>query len=166
MILSMSGQAWLFLTMVCVGAAVGLFYDAFRVLRATAPHKHWVVQLEDAFFWLAATVLVFYYMLHRNYGEIRVFVLIGIIAGAALYFCTLSRWVLLVAVAVVEYLKRVIAAALRILFLPLGLLLAWLTPPIKKATRHTRKRLHSLGRYGKIRAKKATRNWTVLRKKI
>jgi hypothetical protein len=59
MILSMPAQAWLFVSTVMAGGAVGVFYDFFRVLRRTAPHRKWAVQLEDLFFWLAVTVLIF-----------------------------------------------------------------------------------------------------------
>jgi len=166
MILSMPGQAWLFLTTVCVGGAVGLFYDFFRVLRRCAPHKRWAVQLEDILFWLAVTVLVFYYMLHRNYGEIRLFVLLGIGVGALLYFATISPFIVKIAVAIVEYLKRVIAVIIRILLLPLGMLLAFAAPPARKIAQKARKHLRKLGRYGKIKARKTAKNWAVIRKKV
>ncbi|MCL2203182.1 MAG: spore cortex biosynthesis protein YabQ [Defluviitaleaceae bacterium] len=166
MILSMPEQAWLFLTTVLVGVAVGLFYDFFRVLRRTSPHGRLAVQLEDLLFWLAVTVLVFYYMLHRNYGEIRVFVLLGMGCGAALYFATVSRYVVKISVAIVQYLKKVIAAVIRVVLFPLRLIFAFISPPAKKAARYIRKRLRSLGRYGKMKAKKAARNWAIARKKV
>jgi len=166
MILSMPAQAWLFLTTVGVGAAVGLFYDFFRVLRKTTPHGKIAVQIEDILFWLAVTVVIFYYMLHRNFGEIRVFVLLGIGIGAVLYLATVSFWVVKAAVAVVEYLKKVIIAIVRILLLPFQLLLGWLTPPAKKASATTRKHLRKLGRYGKMKVQKTARNVKIMRKKV
>jgi spore cortex biosynthesis protein YabQ len=162
----MPEQAWLFLATVAAGAAVGVFYDFFRVLRRTAPHGRLAVQLEDLFFWIVVTVLVFYYMLHRNYGEIRVFTLLGTAVGAALYFATVSRYVVKASVAVVEYLKKVITAVVGIVLFPLKLLVVWLTPPVTKMSRWLRKRLRSLGRYGKMKAKKTARNWAIVRKKV
>ena len=166
MILSMEGQAWLFFSTVLVGGAVGLFYDFFRVLRRTAPHKRWVVQCEDMLFWLAVTVLVFYYMLHRNYGEIRLFALLGMALGGALYFTTVSYFIVKISVVVVEYIKRVVAAIIGIILLPLRLLLAFLAPPAKKLGHGVQKRLRSVGRYGKMKAKKTAKNWAVIRKKV
>ncbi|MCL2603567.1 MAG: spore cortex biosynthesis protein YabQ [Defluviitaleaceae bacterium] len=166
MILSMPAQAWLFVTTVMVGVAVGVFYDFFRVLRRTASHGKWAVQLEDLFFWLAVTVLVFYYMLHRNYGEIRFFALLGMGLGVVLYFVTVSRLIVKVCVAVVEYLKRVITAVVRIILLPLRLLLAFLAPPVRKAGQFVHKRLRGLKRYGRMKARKTARNWAVIRKKV
>jgi len=166
MILSMPGQAWLFLATVGVGASIGLFYDAFRVLRRTVPHRRWVVQLEDLFFWLAVTVLVFYYMLHRNSGEIRIFSVLGMAIGAALYFATLSRPLLKIAVVIVEFLQRVIAAILRILLLPLRLLLALLTPPARVLHKKILHRLRTVKQYGKMKLRRAGRARTIIRKKV
>ena len=166
MILSMPQQAWLFLSTVIIGAGLGLFYDVFRVLRKTAPHRSFAVQFEDLLFWLAVTALVFYFMLHSNYGEIRFFSLLGIAIGGILYFATISRPVLKVSVAVVNFLKRVIAATLRIILLPLRLIVAWLKPPVKKLLHAIRKRLRSWMRCGKIRARKTARSWSIVRKKV
>ncbi|MCL2190009.1 MAG: spore cortex biosynthesis protein YabQ [Defluviitaleaceae bacterium] len=166
MILSMPAQAWLFLTTVMVGGAVGLFYDFFRVLRRTAPHKKWAVQVEDVLFWLAVTILVFYYMLHRNYGEIRPFTLLGMAVGAAFYFAAISPYVVKLAVALVEYVKKIISAVIGIVLLPLRMFFAFLSPPAKKVAQKAQKRLRTFGRYGKIKAQKATRNWKIIRKKV
>jgi spore cortex biosynthesis protein YabQ len=75
MILSMSGQAWLFLSTVLAGAVIGLFFDVFRILRRTVPFlaKPVAVQFEDLFFWLLVTGATFYFMLNQNFGEIRLF---------------------------------------------------------------------------------------------
>ena len=166
MILSMPDQAWLFLTTVGVGAGVGLFYDFFRVLRKTAPHGKIAVQIEDILFWVAVTVVIFYYLLHRNFGEIRVFVLLGIGIGAVLYLATVSFWVVKCAVLVVEYLKKVIAAIFNIIALPFRFLFNFLAPPAKKASLAARKHLRKLGRYGKIKAQKTARNVKIMRKKV
>jgi len=165
-IMSMSSQAWLFLSSVLTGAAIGLLYDVFRVLRKTAPHSGLAVQLEDLLFWVAATGLTFYYMLHRNYGEIRPFVLIGITIGLVLYFATLSRWVLVVLVAVVNYIKKVVAAAVRIILTPVRIIVAWMAKPIRKAYGATRKKARRIKRYGQNKLRKASRDFGVLRRKV
>jgi spore cortex biosynthesis protein YabQ len=166
MILSMPGQAWLFLTTVGVGAVAGLFYDFFRVLRKTAPHGRLAVQLEDLFYWLAVTVLVFYFMLHRNYGEIRLFSLLGMAVGATLYFVTVSYLIVKICVAFIEFIKKVIAAVVRLILLPFRIIIAFLAPYVKKAKRFLQKRLRSVGRYGKIKLRKAARNRAIIRKKV
>ena len=166
MILSMTGQAWLFLSTVLVGAAIGLFYDAFRIFRKTAAHTGLAVTLEDLLFWLAATGLTFYYMLHRNYGEIRFFSLVGVAIGILLYFATVSRFVLIVFVAVINYLKRVVATAIRILLIPVRLLAAWLAPPLGRFFGMTKKHARRVKRYGRGKLRKTARDWGIVRKKV
>jgi len=166
MILSMAGQAWLFLSTVLVGAAIGLFYDAFRVIRKTARHSGLAVTLEDFIFWVAATGLTFYYMLHRSYGEMRLFALIGIGVGVLLYFATVSRWVVVVFVAVVNYLKRVVVAVVRVVLVPVRLAAAWLAGPVGKVTGATRKHARRVRRYGKGKLRVAARDWGIVRKKV
>lgn len=162
----MTGQAWLFLSTVVVGAAIGLFYDAFRVIRKTARHNKLAVQIEDLLFWVTATGLTFYYMLHRNYGEIRLFSLIGVAVGVLLYFATISRRIIIVFVAVVNYLKRVIAAVIRIVLVPIRLVAAWLSGPLGKAYGTGRKHMRRVKRYGKGKLRAAARDWGIVRRKV
>jgi len=165
-ILSMYGQAVLFLSTIIVGATIGLFYDVFRVFRKTAPHSTFAVQVEDLFFWIAATVGTFYFMLTRSYGEIRIFALLGVVLGIVLYFNTISKWIVKIFVVIVTFLKRVIASVVKIILLPLRIVLGWISPPVKAFTMKRRKDLRSVARYGKIRMKKTARNLFILRKKV
>jgi len=166
MILSMPGQAWLFLSTVLMGAIIGLFYDFFRIARRVASHSTLVVQLEDVLFWVITTGAVFYFMLNRNFGEIRPFSIIGVACGIMLYFATISRVVLKISVVVINFVKRVITAAVRIITLPLRLLINFFAPPVKSFFIKRRKNVRNLARYGKMRMKKHTRNWFILRKKV
>ena len=168
-ILSMSGQAWLFLSTVLVGALIGLFFDFFRILRKTVPplaKSTFAVQVEDFLFWVIVTGGMFYFMLNQNFGEIRIFAIIGAGVGFALYFALLSRFVITICVAVLEYMKKVVATALRIIFMPLRILMGWLFPPFRAVYVKLRSVLSQLFRYGKIKSKKTARNWFIFRKKV
>jgi len=162
----MSGQAWLFMSTIIVGAAIGLLYDVFRIFRKTAPHAGIAVQLEDLLFWVAATVLTFYYMLHRNYGEIRPFVMLGVVIGVVLYFATISRFIVGACVAVVNYIKKVVIAAIRIILVPVKLVVGLVWPPIIKAKDTVHRQTLRVKRYGRGKIRKTARNWGIFRKKV
>jgi len=162
----LSGQGLLFLSTVVVGAAIGLFYDIFRIFRKVATHSGWAVQLEDFLFWIFATAAMFYFMLNHNFGEIRLFSIIGATCGVVLYFATISRLVLKISVTVINFIKRVIIAAVRIVTLPLRFVFNLLAPPAKIFLSKRRKNLHNATRYGKMQVKKTMRNWSILRKKV
>ena len=110
MILSMSEQAVSFLFAVAAGALLGNFYDFFRVFRRIVRHKTAATTIEDAVFWITATLLTFLLLLYENSGEIRGFTFLGVTLGAVLYFCTLSRAFVRTVTAALNRLKRVIRA--------------------------------------------------------
>jgi len=166
LILSMPAQAWLFLSTVLAGAAIGVFYDVFRVLRKVTPHSAWVVQLEDVLFWITATGAMFYFMLNRNFGEIRPFVLVGTACGIAAYFATISPIVLKIAVGIVNFVKRVIIVIVRIITLPLKFMYHLMSPPIKNISNYSNKKLRIISRYSKMKVRKSVRNWSIRRKKV
>ncbi|MCL1863450.1 MAG: spore cortex biosynthesis protein YabQ [Defluviitaleaceae bacterium] len=168
MILDMGAQAWLFLSTVLAGAVIGVFYDFFRILRrvATRFNTAWLVTLEDFLFWVIVTFGMFYFMLNQNFGEIRFFSILGAGSGMAIYFATLSRFFVKIGVAVVNYIKKVIVTALRIIFLPIRIIAGWISPLVMPILQKARSGLIHLVRYGKIRMKKTNRNLFILRKKV
>ena len=105
-------------------------------------------------------------MLHRNYGEIRPFSLVGVVIGVVIYFATISRWVVAALVAVINYIKKVVTVVVRIILLPLRLIAAWLSPPVKKIYMSAKKQARKVKRHGKNKLKKTARDWRIFRKKV
>ncbi|MCL1845605.1 MAG: spore cortex biosynthesis protein YabQ [Defluviitaleaceae bacterium] len=158
--MSISAQAWLFFMAVLTGAGIGFFFDCFRILRKTSAFfAKRAVALQDTIFWIVATGAMFYFLLHENFGEIRLFAVLGAVLGAVLYFAALSRFVVPVFVHIVEFLKRVIIAALKIIFAPFIFLYNRYFPKIRSG-------LSRLVRYVKMRSRKLWRDWFILRKKV
>lgn len=166
MILSMSGQAWLFFGTVAAGFAIGLVYDFFRILRRVLSHRQWLVQLEDAIYWLVVSFLMFYFMLQQNYGEIRFFSIVGAALGLVIYFCSISLVFMRVAVAVIEFLQRVFATVFRIVLAPLRFLVRILLPPVKWLIRGGRKKVRHVKRGGAAKIRGIRRNFNVILKKV
>ncbi|MCL2421678.1 MAG: spore cortex biosynthesis protein YabQ, partial [Defluviitaleaceae bacterium] len=157
MILSMSGQAWLFLTTVAAGFVIGFVYDLFRILRKTVKHGTLWVQLEDILYWLAVSLLMFYFMLHRNYGEIRFFSIAGAALGMIIYFYSVSFVVIKVSVAVIEFSKKVLFTVARILLAPVRWLLKILMPPCRWLYRWLRGKARGTSRHIKRGASRKVR---------
>ena len=86
-------QAELFLYFVGFGIACGLVYDLLRAFRREVRHGIAAVTIEDTI--LGATVCIGCYglFLWKNRGALRSFGFIGLFCGAALYFLTVSPWV-------------------------------------------------------------------------
>jgi len=91
MTVSVTDQALFFAGALVMGAAVGLLYDAFRILRVRVrlPLLGGVL---DLLFWLVVTVALFVYTTTAGSGEVRLYIVAAVLLGAAAYFWLLSRW--------------------------------------------------------------------------
>lgn len=92
--MELSGQAAVFGVMAATGFLLGILFDGYRVLRGTARLKKWSTALADLLYWLIATAVVFGILLFSNGGELRLYVFIGLFAGAALYYRLASSFVI------------------------------------------------------------------------
>lgn len=92
---SVSQQTSLFLLSVVLGAALGILYDCFRVLRIVFPPaaKSGAVALQDIVFWLVYGFCIFCYSTIIGRGQIRFFVFFGSLLGFVLYILTLGNFV-------------------------------------------------------------------------
>jgi hypothetical protein len=122
--------------------------------------------LEDFIFWLGVTFLMFYFLLVKNNGEFRWFSLLGAGLGSALYFAAVSKWVVLVSVKVVEFIKKFIAALASVFFWPFKQSFTLLKKPAKNAGLFVRKNLRGAVTYGKIKMKKTVNQINIIRKKV
>ena len=160
----MSEQTNLFLMTIALGAAAGILYDMFRVLRLTFKHPNFLVQIEDMLYWVIATIGVFYFFLHEHGGNMRFFVIVGIVLGMMVYFLAMSAAIRKAMIKLVDWTKKTITvvaavvllpvrATLYVLSIPLGIVLRcakWLAKPAKK-------HLQSVKVYAKIRKQKLRR---------
>lgn len=84
-------QARAFFITIAIGALAGFCYDYYRVIRRIYRLKTVGTYVGDTLFWLVTTVVVFISLLWGNWGEMRLYVLIGLGTGALLYFRLFSR---------------------------------------------------------------------------
>lgn len=102
-------------TMALCGMGLGMLFDVYRVLANTYVPSKWLYSLLDICFWMTATVAVFWVLFWSNYGEVRIFVFIGIIIGVWTYFVwfsstmiRLTRYVIHVVQGLIRWIIRVI----------------------------------------------------------
>ena len=134
MILSMSGQAAAFLATAAAGAVLGMLYDCFRILRRVMRHKTITTTIEDAIFWIVSTLLMFAFLLNRNFGDIRAFIFMGLALGAVLYFLMFSRYFTKIAMTILRWLKKL----LLVIISPIILILTVIKKRLKSGRRYVR----------------------------
>ncbi len=74
-----------------LGAAGGVLYDIFKILRLIGLNGRFFCFVEDLLFFAVMTVAVFSFQLNQTDGKIRIFVLLSVAGGFALYRLTLER---------------------------------------------------------------------------
>ena len=83
-----SEQLLLFLRSIGLGLCLGLLYDLLGALRGLGG-KVWGGVM-DALFCLTAAVSVLFFILAGD-GELRIFIALGVVGGAVLFWCLLGR---------------------------------------------------------------------------
>lgn len=112
--ISASAQVLVFFAMVLCGIMCGIVFDLFRGIRYRRKTSGGVVALQDIIFWIAELTLVYAVIFTLNYAYVRVFELVALIIGSALYFMTISDFV----VALVSRLTDILARLIVILTKP------------------------------------------------
>jgi len=89
----LADQIWAFLLVAFLGMALGLVYDLYRVIRQIWRPKRWGTILGDALFWIFSTALAYGFLLYITWGEVRLYVVLALAGGLAVYLKAASRYV-------------------------------------------------------------------------
>lgn len=84
-------QVYAFCVTMLIGFLLGIFFDMYRVLRGVIRPRRIITHLGDLLFWFVSTGFIFLLLLFGNWGEIRLYVFIGIGLGALVYLHWCSR---------------------------------------------------------------------------
>jgi spore cortex biosynthesis protein YabQ len=114
-----TNQAYLFLIFTLDGVGIALLFDFFRILRRSFKTADFVTYIEDVLFWLIAGMVVLYSAFIFNNGEIRAFMIFGIIIGALLYILLLSNYVMKFSILIIGIIKKIVGKTYKILSYPI-----------------------------------------------
>lgn len=93
MFLGVSQELKLFAMSLMAGGVLGAVYDILRAARLSIKHSFTLVAIEDALFIIAFGMTYYSFCVAMLEGAMRMFALVGFIAGFAVYLCTLGRLV-------------------------------------------------------------------------
>lgn len=143
-------QARLFLLAASTGIGMLFVYDLFRIFRRVAKHGTTWIAIEDMFFWVGCALWLFRLMYRQNDGNIRGFVIFGVVAGMLIYSLGCSRFIVKGGTAILQFIVKIISKILRILSAPFRFAGRHIGRGAKSAGRLCKKN----GRYMKKRLKK------------
>ena len=151
-------QAYIFYIFILTGLLIGFLFDIFRVLRRSFKTSDIITYIQDIIFWILAGALLIYSIFKFNNGEIRSYVVIGLVMGIMLYLTIFSKLVIKVNVAILTFLKKLIIHIIRIILYPakilLKLLMKIILKPISFIFINIRKNIKdSLNKMSKLRFK-------------
>ncbi len=91
MIVDNLGQTYDFLIAMLLGAALGVVYDLFKILRLVGIRSSFAVFVEDITFFAICTVAMFSYYMQFTDGKFRIFAFVAAVLGFVVYFKTLEK---------------------------------------------------------------------------
>ena len=133
-----------------MGAAIALMYDFLRIWRRVVRHGSFWTALEDFFYWIIVSVMVFGMLYYENNGAFRWFAVLGAGIGMIIYRWILGRFL-------VEWLSRFLLWLKHLL----GRLIRLVLAPWRRAGNFCRKKAHLCGRRLKRKARSLKKRLTV-----
>lgn len=80
----------MFVVSLTVGVLMGSSYDLLRIIRRFIPHKILSINIEDIAYWALWTYFLICILQKYNKGELRFYIVAGIIIGVIIYKYTIG----------------------------------------------------------------------------
>lgn len=112
---SLASQFYAFIVTMLMGLTIGLLFDIYKFTIGIVRPGKIFGYIADLSFWVISTLTVFLLLLIGNWGEIRLYVVIGVLIGAAVYFKIFSSGVLMVLSGIFYYLKKFVICCIKII---------------------------------------------------
>lgn len=110
-----ANQGILFLIYVIIGLFIGFVFDLFRALRKSIKTSNIFTYIEDIIFWIIVGFIIISTILKFNYGELRLYIFIGMLFGVITYFLVLSNKVVKFTTFIIEFIINIILKINKIL---------------------------------------------------
>lgn len=104
-----------------MGILITALYDILRILRRIIPHNIAAVSLEDFFYWIACSLLIFAMLIRENNGVLRWFAVAGAMMGMLLYKKTLGYLLVKYVSLLLKKALHLVGKILRIIMKPLNM---------------------------------------------
>ena len=108
-------QTYLFIVFTIVGIIIGILFDIFRILRKSFKTKDIVTYIEDVLFWILTGIIILFSMYKFSNGELRFFMIIGIIMGTLMYMISFSKYVIKISVFIINIIKTIIVYPIKVI---------------------------------------------------
>lgn len=97
-----------FLTGICIG----LLFDFFRIQRKVLKTCDFITYIQDILFWIVSGLIIIFVIMKYTNGEIRIYMILGIILGILIYFLIISKYIMKIFVCILSFLLNIIGKLL------------------------------------------------------
>lgn len=115
-------QAYLFLIFILNGIIIGLLFDFFRILRRSFKTNNIITYIEDILFWILTGIILLYSIFTFNNGQIRLYLILGVMIGIISYILTISSILININVKIIKFIKKIIHKIISIILIPFNII--------------------------------------------
>jgi len=110
---SLESQFFSFAVTVLMGLTVGVLFDFYNITKGIIRPRKLGTYLGDFLFWVITTIVIFFMLLIGNWGELRFYVVIGVLTGVVVYIKLFSRTFIRVLLSIIKFSGKVITKVVR-----------------------------------------------------
>lgn len=99
-------QLNLFIVYTLSGIIICIVFDFFRALRKSIKTSNLITYIEDTLFWILTGIFIFIIINKYSHGELRFYILAGMMLGAIIYYLTISKYIVKITVAILTFCKK------------------------------------------------------------
>lgn len=96
---------------IVTGIVIGLIFDVFRAQRRVVKTSNFITYIQDFVFWILSGLVIIIASVTYTNGEIRSYMVWGLICGLIFYFFILSKYILKVEVFIIDWIVKLIRTA-------------------------------------------------------
>jgi len=98
-----------------LGIKMAFVYDGIRIFRLLISHQNFWISIEDLFYWIYVTVIMFRTQLEYSDGVLRGFAILGMAIGMITYNRLLGERLIALAKKWIGFIKRLLTARMKML---------------------------------------------------
>lgn len=137
--LSLATQTKNFLLSLGFGFIMGIFYDLFRIVRISISSGKIATIFSDILYCIFLCFSLMLFCLTVNEGEIRLYILLGSLAGFFVYYFSLGVIIFSFSEKLISTIKRIIKSVFKVILYPFRLIFGILRKLFNKISLKSRK---------------------------
>lgn len=161
MVITMAGQLKQLAIMAALGFAAAFAYDILRASRRALTQSTGIIAIQDVLFWVLCAVCTLLAVFRVNYGEIRLFMLLGMVIGVCVYYAAISP----VFLKITAYAAGLVTVCVGFLLRPFRVTAGVLGSIFEFFVNFIKKHLQNFRIYGKIKSGFICKSINVILKK-